>query len=33
MLNLRTGRTQHISGGMQQWLFDKRVLKNMGFLY
>ena len=31
MLNLRTGRAQHISGGMQHWLFDKGVLKNLGF--
>lgn len=25
MLNLRTGRAQHIIGGMQHWLFDKDV--------
>ena len=29
MLNLRTGRAQHITGGMQHWLFDKGVLENL----
>lgn len=29
MLNLRTGRAQHISGGMQHWLFDKAVLRDL----
>ena len=29
MLNLRTGRAQHVTGGMQHWLFDKGVLENL----
>ena len=29
MLNLRTGRAQHISGGMQHWLFDKAVMDDL----
>ena len=29
VLNFRTGRAQHISGGMQHWLFDKAVLDDL----
>ena len=29
MLNLRTGRAQHISGGMQHWFFDKAVMEDI----
>ncbi|MBP5547322.1 MAG: hypothetical protein J6X58_00335 [Bacteroidales bacterium] len=29
ILNFRTGRAQHIKGGMQHWLFDHAVLKNI----
>lgn len=29
MLNLRTGRAQHVTGGMQHWLFDNGVLKSL----
>ena len=29
MLNLRTGRAQHVTGGMQHWLFDKAVMENI----
>lgn len=29
MLNLRTGRAQHITGGMQHWLFDKAVMEDL----
>lgn len=29
MLNLRTGLAQHITGGMQHWLFDKAVLEDL----
>lgn len=29
MLNLRTGRAQHVTGGMQHWLFDKDVLEDI----
>ena len=29
MLNLRTGRAQHVTGGMQHWLFDKGVLTSL----
>lgn len=32
MLNLRTGRAQHISGGMQHWLFDKAVLEDLDII-
>ena len=30
MLNLRTGCAQHVTGGMQHWLFDKAVLEDLG---
>ena len=29
LYNVRTGRVQHIRGGMQHWLFDKAVLKDL----
>ena len=29
LYNFRTGRVQHITGGMQHWLFDSAVLKNL----
>ena len=29
MFNLEKGIAQHIPGGMQHWLFDKNVLKNI----
>ena len=29
MLNLSTGRAQHISGGMQHWLSDKAVMEDI----
>ena len=29
MLNLRTGLAQHISGGMQHWLFDNDVMEDI----
>ena len=29
MINMRTGLAQHISGGMQHWLFDKAVMENL----
>lgn len=29
VLNLRTGRVQHIRGGMRHWLFDRSVLKSL----
>ena len=29
VLNLRTGLAQHITGGMQHWLFDKAVLEDI----
>lgn len=29
VLNFRTGRAQHISGGMQHWLFDNAVLNDL----
>lgn len=32
ILNLRTGRAQHIRGGMQHWLFDRAVLKDLGII-
>lgn len=28
--NFRTGMVQHIKGGMQHWLFDKSILKDIG---
>jgi len=30
MLNLRTGLAQHVTGGMQHWLFYDAVLKDLG---
>ena len=32
ILNFNTGRTQHIRGGVQHWLFDKAVLKDFGII-
>lgn len=32
VLNFRTGRAQHIKGGVQHWLFDKAVLTDIGIL-
>lgn len=32
MLNLRTGRAQHVTGGMQHWLFDKDVLEDLDII-
>lgn len=32
MLNLRTGRAQHVTGGMQHWLFDKAVLEDLDII-
>jgi uncharacterized protein YraI len=32
MLNLRTGRAQHVTGGMQHWLFDKDVMEDLGII-
>lgn len=29
MINMRTGMAQHISGGMQHWLFDKAVMEDL----
>lgn len=29
VLNLSTGLAQHISGGMQHWLFDKTIMKDL----
>lgn len=29
VLNLRTGRAQHITGGMQHWLFDHEVMEDL----
>jgi hypothetical protein len=29
LYNVRTGRVQHIKGGMQHWLFDSGVLKDL----
>lgn len=29
VLNFRTGRAQHITGGMQHWLFDKAVMEDI----
>lgn len=29
MINMRTGMAQHISGGMQHWLFDKAVMEDI----
>ena len=30
ILNMYTGRAQHISGGVQHWLFDRAVLEDLG---